>query len=60
MIFAEVFSETVPGNENVQTQKDMLEFAGGSDDISTGICAFRPVLQYQESVTSLGSHELSN
>ena len=60
IIFAEAFSKTVPGNENVQLQNIMLEFFGGSVEISNGICEFRPMLQYQESVTSVGSHELSN
>lgn len=38
----------------------MLEFSGKSDKTCSGICEFRPMLWYQESVTSAGSQELDN
>lgn len=59
MSFAEAFSKTVSGNENVQLQNILLEFSRQGDEASNVICEFRPMLQYQEPVTSFGSRELS-
>lgn len=53
MSFAEAFSKTVSGNENVQLQDIFLEFSREGDETSNVICEFKPMLQYQEPVIHL-------